>query len=132
MSERQPHPEDADLAERLGSVGGLWMGLRAELSDRYALTERWVYGGAKYGWSCRMERGKNGLYLIPDDGLFRVGLALADASRHKALAGDLPPEIHAALAASTRAMEGCPVRVTVRTAADVAAVLRLADFKFSV
>ena len=132
MRERPPHPEDSDLAERLGPICGLWMALRDELTDRYALTGRWVYGGARYGWSCRMERGKSGIYLIPDDGAFRVGVALSDASRQQALAGDLPPEIHEALANSTRAMEGWPVRVTVRTAADVAAVLRLAEFKLCV
>ena len=116
----------------LGSAGPLWTELRDSLRDRHGLAERWVYGGARYGWSCRMERGKRGIYLIPDAGRFRVGIALSDASRQAALAGRLPPELHDALVSSARAMEGWPVRVEVRTAADLAAVLQLAEFKLSV
>jgi len=131
MSEKPAPPADSDLAETLGSAATLWRDLRAVIQARHApVTERWVYGGRKYGWSCRLERGKSGIYLTPQAGNFRVGMALSDAARQRALDGDLPPEIHQALTDATKVMEGWPVRLTVTTAADVEAVLRLAEFKF--
>ena len=126
-------PTAAELSALLGPAGAFWVELRAAVDASCGpLTERWVYGGRKYGWSCRLERGKKGiLYMIPAAGHFRVGVALPDAGRDAALAADLPAEIHAALASSTKAMEGWPVRLPVRTPADVAAVLKLAEIKLS-
>lgn len=96
------------------------------------MTERWVYGGHKYGWSCRLERGKKGiLYMTPDAGHFRVGLALPDSAREAVLASDLPVQIREALAAAAKAVEGWPVRMPVRTAGDVAVALKMAQIKLS-
>lgn len=126
-------PTAADLAELLGPASGLWTALQQTIRTRYApVTERWVYGGRKYGWSCRLERGKKGiLYMTPDAGHFRVGLALPDAAREAALAGDLPAPIRDELSAATKAMEGWPVRLVVRKAADVAVAIKLAEIKLS-
>jgi hypothetical protein len=126
-------PDSAELAERLGPASDLWIQLQEGIRSRCsAVTERWVNGGRKYGWSCRLEQGKKGiLYLIPDDGYFRIGIALSDAAREAALAADLPIEIRESLAAATKAMEGWPVRMPIRSAADVATALRLAEFKLS-
>jgi len=117
----------------LGPAGELWTVLQDRIRSGYApVTARWVYGGSRYGWSCRLERHKKGiLYMTPDAGHFRVGLAMSDAAREAALASALPAEIREALAEAARAMEGWPVRTTVRTADDVAAVLALADIKHS-
>ena len=94
MSEKPAPPADSDLAETLGSAATLWRDLRAAIQARHApVAERWVYGGRKYGWSCRLERGKSGIYLTPDARHFRVGMALSDAARQRALDGGLPPEI---------------------------------------
>jgi hypothetical protein len=130
---RPEHPTTEDLAEKLGAANALWIELQSTIRARCGpVTERWVYGGAKYGWSCRLERGKKGIvYMTPDAGHFRVGLALPDAAREAVLAADLPAPIHEALAAATRAMEGWPVRFPVRTADDLAVALRLAEIKSS-
>jgi hypothetical protein len=69
--------------------------------------------------------------MTPDDGYFRVGVALPDAAREAALGSDLPAPILEELAAATRAMEGWPVRMPVRTAADVAVALKLAELKLA-
>jgi hypothetical protein len=128
----KPTPPTAeDLAERLGPSNVLWTQMRSTIQTRFApVTERWVYGGAKYGWSCRLERGKKGIvYMFPDSGHFRVGLALPDAARDAALASDLPESILEALATATKAIEGWPVRMPVRTEADLAVAIRLAEIK---
>ncbi len=131
MAERPAAPTAADLAGLLGPAYGLWAELQKAIQAGFEpVSERWVYGGRKYGWSCRLERGKQGiLYMTPDAGHFRVGLALSDAAREAALADDLPAHIHDGLAAATKAIEGWPVRMPVHTAADVAIALRLAEIK---
>ena len=129
----KPAPPTADeLSALLGPAGAFWVELRAAVDASCGpLTERWVYGGRKYGWSCRLERGKKGLYMTPDAGHFRVGVALSDAARETALAADLPAGIREDIAGAAKAMEGWPVRLPVRTAGDLAVVLKLAEIKFS-
>lgn len=131
MAERPAAPTPADLAGLLGPANGLWVELLNAVRAGFdPVSERWVYGGRKYGWSCRLERGKKGiLYMTPDAGHFRVGLALSDAAREAALADDLPAHIREGLAAATKAIEGWPVRMPVHTAADVAIALKLAEIK---
>ena len=126
-------PAGAELAGLLGPAAGLWTLLQEGIRHRHApVTERWVYGGRKYGWSCRLEHGRKGiLYMTPGAGLFRVGLALSDAGRGATLASDLPEEIRESLTGATRAIEGWPVRMGVRTVDDVAIVLALAEIKRS-
>jgi hypothetical protein len=130
----KPAPPNLDqLTDLLGPGIGLWAGLQEAVRAAHAqVTERWVYGGRKYGWSCRLERGKHGIiYMTPDAGYFRVGLALPDAAREAVLAGNLPNEIRDALAGATKAIEGWPVRMHVRTADDVAVALWLVEIKLS-
>lgn len=130
---RPAPPSSADFLDLLGPASVLWSELQEAIRAACpAMTERWVYGGRKYGWSCRLERGQKGiLYMTPDAGYFRVGLALADAAREAALAGDIPAEIREELASATKAMEGWPVRMPVRTAADAAVALKLAEIKLA-
>jgi hypothetical protein len=133
VTEQHLPPTSDELAELLGPAGDLWTELAAAIRTSHPpVTERWVYGGRKYGWSCRLERGKKGiLYMTPDAGHFRVGLALPDSAREAVLSGDLPDPIREALAGATKAMEGWPVRMQVRTADDVVVALRLAAIKLS-
>ena len=133
MSERPEPPQGEELAALLGPAHGLWTDLLEAIGGRHApVAERWVWGGTKYGWSCRLERGKKGiLYLTPAAGSFRVGLALSAAAREAALAEDLPTQIHESLLASSKAMEGWPIRMTVTTPDDVAMASRLASIKLS-
>ncbi|HEX7591050.1 MAG TPA: DUF3788 family protein [Candidatus Limnocylindrales bacterium] len=133
MAARSEPPGAAELAEKLASAGSLWSRLQAEIREAYApVTERWVYGGSRYGWSCRLEQGKKGiLYMTPDVEHFRVVMALNDTAREAVLAGGVPSEIRDALASAAKAIEGWPVRMPVWTADDVAIVLKLAEIKLA-
>jgi hypothetical protein len=130
---RPAPPSSADFLDLLGPAGVLWTELQDAIRAACpAVSERWVYGGRKYGWSCRLERGSKGiLYMTPDAGHFRIGLALPDAARELALAADLPAPIREELAAATKVMEGWPVRLAVRNDADVAVALKLAEIKLA-
>ena len=91
----KPAPPNLDqLTDLLGPGIGLWAGLQEAVRAAHVqVTERWVYGGRKYGWSCRLERGKHGIiYMAPDAGYFRVGLALPDAARDAGLPATCRPE----------------------------------------
>jgi hypothetical protein len=133
MSDKPAPPSAEHLAELLGTASDLWIELQGAIRAEFApVTERWVYGGARYGWSCRLERRRKGiLYMTPDAGQVRVGVALSDAARETALSGDLPIAIREGLVATTKAMEGWPVRLAVRTPNDLASVLTLARIKLA-
>ena len=127
----QAPPSAEELAQLLGPAGGLWTSLRERILSAGG-SERWVYGGRKYGWSCRFERGRRGiLYLTAASGHFRVGLALSDGGRAAVLSSDLPDALRRELAAAAKAMEGWPIRMAVSTEADLEVVFRLADIKLS-
>ena len=130
---RPAPPSAADFFDLLGPASAMWSELQEAIRAACpTMTERWVYGGRKCGWSCRLERGNKGiLYMTPDAGHLRVGLALPDAAREAALASDLPAPIREELTTATRAMEGWPIRMPVRTAADVAVALKLAEIKLA-
>jgi hypothetical protein len=130
VSKGEP-PKASELPDLLGPAYPLWTELHETILATFApATERWVYAGRKYGWSCRLERGKKGiLYMWLDAGYLRVGMALSDAAREAVLASDLPATLRDELAAATRAMEGWPLRMAVRSADDVAIVLKLAGLK---
>jgi hypothetical protein len=133
VTERPAPPTPEDLADLLGPAQSLWTDLRLGVHDRCApASQRWVYGGREYGWSCRLERGKTGIvYMTPSDGHFRVGLALSDSAREVVLSSDLPAAVREPLAAGPKAMEGWPVRMAVRTPDDLAVALRLVEIKLS-
>jgi hypothetical protein len=133
MADEPAPPTASDLALLLGPTAHLWIELQEAIGAEFApVTERWVYGGAKYGWSCRLERGKKGiLYMFPDADHFRAGMALSDAAREAALGSDLPTAIREGLTAATKAMEGWPVRLDVRTEAEMALVLELSKIKLA-
>jgi hypothetical protein len=133
MSDKPVPPTAEDLADLLGPVSHLWTELQEAIGAQFSpVTERWVYGGAKYGWSCRLQRGKKGiLYLFPDAGHFRAGMALSDTAREAALGSDLPTAIQQGLAAATKTIEGWPVRLAVRNADDLALVLKLAKIELT-
>jgi len=130
---RPDPPTNEELSDMLGRAFELWNLLRANVrvgSDR--MSERWVYGGRKYGWSCRLERGRTGIiYMTPSEGQFRVGLALSDAAREAALASDLPEQLRSALAEAVRAVEGWPVRFPVHTVGDVSVALAVVELKLA-
>ena len=129
---RPASPSAEDFLDLLGPASALWSELQEAIrAECPAMTERWVYGGRKYGWSCRLERGNKGiLYMTPDAGHFRVGLALTDAAREAVFAGTIVLFVFV-VATFGQGDGGWPVRMPVRTAADVAVALNLAEIKLA-
>ncbi|MCK6479476.1 MAG: DUF3788 domain-containing protein [Planctomycetes bacterium] len=124
-------PSDAALEAALGPAAGRWKRLRADLEEeRGALAAEWSYGGKAYGWSLRLRAGKRTLlYLIPGPRRFTAALALGEEACRAAREAGLPGKVLALVAAAASHPEGRAVRMEVRTAADAAAVRRLAALK---
>jgi len=124
-------PTEPELGEVLGPVRGAWEEIKRSVSSLFPpLTERWVYGGKRYGWSLRLEQKKRGIvYLTPDRGFFRVGLAFREAAIQAALESDLPASVLEIVACAPQAPEGRAVRVLVTSEEDARVAVRLALFK---
>lgn len=131
FDDRAHLPAEAELGEVLGPVHGAWEQTRHSVAKLFPpVTERWVYAGRRYGWSLRLEQKKRGImYLTPDRGFFRVGLAFGETAIRAALQGDLPAPVLEIVAGAPEAPEGRAVRILVKSDEDARIAVRLAVFK---
>ncbi len=125
-------PADCDLAAALGrSAGALWNQLIEGLAAKQLAWE-WHSYSAKAGWTLRLRKGKrNVAYLSPCAGSFRAAFVLGSGAREAALAADLPAEIRTFVSDAPHYPEGFGVRIPVTRAADIAAVIRIAEIKLA-
>lgn len=131
FDDRTHLPAEPELGEVLGPVRGAWEDIKRSVSTLFPpVTERWVYGGKRYGWSLRLEHKKRGvLYLTPDRGFFRVGLAFGETAIRETLQSDLPAPVLEIVAGAPEAPEGRAVRMLVTSDEDARIAVRLAAFK---
>ncbi len=124
-------PDAAALDAALGRARARWDRLRERLAAEHgATTEQWRKSTAQALPVLRLMRGDRAVvYLSPRDGSFLASMALGDAALAAARASDLPADIQSVLAAAPHYAEGNAVRIEVRSAADIDAIVRLAAFK---
>ena len=124
-------PSERELAAALGAVKPLWDALLAQLAHEHRLVVReWHSRSPKNGWSlCMMRRGRNIVYLSPAEGCFLASFALGEKAVEAAREAGLPKSVLKIISAATKYAEGTAVRLEVRTAEDVAAVVKLAGIK---
>jgi hypothetical protein len=81
-------PDESEILAGMGRRGQLWISLRSYLAERYDHVPEWVFGGAKYGWSCRYRRGGRTLVtLFPEHGGFTALVVLGKDEAVAAEAG---------------------------------------------
>ena len=126
-------PKAAELAEMLGRSSALWVKLTDHLADEYRpLTEKWMYSGAKWGWSLQLKRKKRTiLYMTPCKRLFLAGFALGEKAVKAAHQSDLPDSVLDVIDSATKYVEGRGVRIEVRTRSDLETVKQLAAIKMA-
>jgi hypothetical protein len=126
-------PTEGEVAAALGPSWIQWNELKRCLAAQYApLTEEWIFGGQKYGWSLRLKHKKRAvLYLTPGAGLFRVGLCLGEKAVRAALASDLPVSVLQLVESAPKYVGGRGIRMEIHHTRDVLAVEKLAAFKMS-
>ena len=126
-------PSVVELSDMLGRSAVAWDLIRKQIAERFGPTdEGWVFGGRKHGWSLRLRHKKRSiLYLTPQPGSFRVGIAFSAAAVQAAMSSELPGPIKETVAAAPAFPEGRGVRLCVSTLEEAAVVLELANLKMT-
>jgi len=128
---RAPEPGELDAA--LGRSARLWKELVAAIATHHAPVEPvWGYAGAKFGWSLRLRTNDRVvLYLIPQVGLFLVGVVLGERAVEAARSAGLPASIAEMLDAARPYAEGRGIRFPVLSRQDLDAAVALAALKLA-
>ena len=128
---RTDRPAEADLSTALGPAKPVWDSLLSSLADRHGISYyEWKSYSIKAGWSLRVMRAKRTIvWLSPFDGCFQVGFILSDRALAAARALKLSAAATRALVEAQRYPEGSGVRLLIKTARDLPAVLKLAAVK---
>jgi hypothetical protein len=129
---KQTLPTEKEVAIALGPRKSLWDRLITSLqSEELKVRDsEWKCPAPKYGWSLRLKcAGRNIVYLIPQTGGFCVAFAFGKNAVKAAKASDIPDETKQIIDNSPVYPEGTGVRFEVRSAEDVATVVKLARLK---
>ena len=127
-------PSPAELAAVLGAAAPRWPMLvddvRAHAGE---VTETWMFGGPKVGWSMRLLRGERVLvHMTPQTGRLLVGVVLGEKAIAAGTAAGLASERTLAIVeAAPRYAEGRGVRIAVETGDDLDVARELALLKLA-
>lgn len=126
-------PTYAELTAALGSARALWDQVVTQITESLGVEDQeWSSYSAKAGWAMRLRhKGRRIVYLSPSTGSFMASFALSDRAVEAARNSDLPAEVVAIVNAARRYAEGTGVRIEVRSAEDVASVVKLAGIKLA-
>ncbi len=128
-------PTDTELGAALGTESKLlWDQVLADLAGSHNLTVwEWTSYSPKAGWSVRVKhRKRNIVYLSPiAGGIVRVTFIFGAKAMTAAKAAGFPKRILKVLESAVSYPEGMGFRLDLKTAADVAAVVKLAGFKLA-
>jgi hypothetical protein len=120
-------PGDAELEQQLGEA---WSAYRALLDASADLRPEWKYYGAKYGWSLKLFYGSRNLcFLGPHDGQLMVAFLFGPADFERVLDSGIPEPLKEELRTARRYVEGTPLRIMVKSPADLPPVLELLQLK---
>lgn len=124
-------PDEEQTAAVLGDAGAVWRELQAWLRAETAVDRfEWGTSGRKYGWGLRAKAGKRTvIHLIPQRGLFLVGLVLGDRAVAAVAASTLPRTVREIVAGAKRYAEGTGFRLPVTAVSDLDAVRQLVRIK---
>lgn len=120
LDDESAEPTPARLTRVLGASEEAWHALVSRVTAAHGpVSSHWTFTGVKYGWSCRLRRGKRTiLYLIPQEGCFLVGIVLGDRALSLLRREELDPDVLARIDDAPRYGEGTGFRVPVTTVAD--------------
>jgi hypothetical protein len=124
-------PTPAALAKTLGKAKPHWDALQAAAAEAAPNAgAEWKYYASLKGWRCIVKAGRLSLaHLRPDEGSFLASFGLSDKAIDAAAAHGVPAELIEAARAAKKGTEGRPLRVQVKTAKDLRAVVGLLKAK---
>lgn len=122
-------PTAAELHKALGRSVSAWPGVVSGLEERFNPLElEWRPSKLEFGRMCLVRYKNRALvYLMPMAGQLLVGVVLSEGAYEIAMAAKLRPAIKKMLSAAKPGGEGRGIRFVVKTTADVAEVLTLAQ-----
>lgn len=126
-------PTAEEIAAALRSTALLWDEILAWFAAEHGVTlQEWKSYSTKYGWSLQLKLKKRTIVrMSPQNGCFQVLSILGDKAVKAALASNLPKSLVKTISDAPRYPEGTGIRLTIKTARDLAAVKRLAPFKLA-
>jgi uncharacterized protein DUF3788 len=126
-------PSGKELAAVLGTAKPVWDQLLAELDREFGVNvHEWKSYSPKAGWSLRVKRkARTIVWLGPRVGAFNVAFILGDKAIQATNSSKLPKRIVKIIQTAPKYPEGTGVRLTMKTAKDIAAVKKLAVIKIA-
>lgn len=120
LADQDIDPTAAGVEQVLGASYELWEHLLARMEASYGpVSTDWSFGGAKYGWICRLKRKKRViLRLTPQEGSFLVGVLLGDRALGLLRRDQLSSGTNEIIDQAPRYGEGTGFLLPVSTAAD--------------
>ena len=130
---RADQPDEQSLADVLGDAWPCWEQLDRFLHEHSAgLQVEWKFYGKKHGWQLKAIKQKRSvLYMIPDEGSFRAGLALNGPALDELQQSGLPPALIEEVMEAKAYPEGKPARVVVTSSEEVQIVEQLVQLKLA-
>jgi hypothetical protein len=124
-------PREDDLMTVLEKAGPLWTAFVDGVGERVdGMRPRWIFSGAKYGWSLRLMKGDRILtYVTPQQGRFLVGVVLGEKALGAQARAGLRPAALKIIDDAPRYAEGRGIRVTVANRRDLVVALQIAALK---
>lgn len=114
-------PNDNNITEALGSAKELWDKLEAHIFKNYQDTKtEWKFYSKKAGWSYIIKSGKRTLlYLIPQDGYFKITFVFGEKAVTEAKKANLPESILHSIEEAMPYVEGRSFMIEVRGKEDI-------------
>lgn len=130
---RKQQPTEEEVLAALGPSATLWKELEVWLADEQGIVNHeWKSSSPKYGWSLRFKRkDRTVVHLAPCARCFRAAFILGNEAVKSALHSDLPRNVVKAIESAPHYPEGTGVRLTVKSARDLAAIRKLARIKLA-
>jgi hypothetical protein len=128
---KKPTPEEVTAA--LGPSAKVWQQLVDWLAEEQGVAlQEWKSISLKYGWALRLKLKKRTIiHMSPCSGCFRVVFILGDKAVKAARQIKLPKSVAKVIEEAPRYTEGTGVRLTVKSAKDLAAIRKLAVIKLA-
>jgi hypothetical protein len=126
-------PTEPELTAALGAAKAVWDQILTRLDQDLGVDGReWKCHSPKWGWSLRVKRKERTIiWFSPFDGRFEVSFILGDRAMCAARAIRLPKRVLDVMKSAPKYPEGTGIRLEVKSARDIAALMKLAAIKLA-
>src|ERR1035437_619222 len=133
FNDKHLQPTDEMLSLVLGESKNLLDSIIQFIESEFGESHlEWKYYGAKIGWSLKIfNKKRNVVFVGPDEGYFRVAFAFGEKAYQEIMKTDLPDPIKKQLQEAKVYVEGRPLRLEIKTKADIEPFWKLIPIKLN-